>query len=124
LADSFDRDLTDIFAIQSEVAQIIAAKLAAALSPAEKQNIQNRPTESLEAYDRYLQAKQLLTIVRSTSDSGDIRKPLVDALDLLEQAVRLDPKFTLAYCATEEAHDFSTAFTIPVPNGSHWETPP
>lgn len=114
-ADSFDRDLTDIFAIQSEVAQIIAAKLAAALSPEEKQNIENRPTESLDAYDRYLQARQLLTIVRSTSDSGDIRKPLVDALDLLDQAVRLDPKFTLAYCAAEEAHDFFYRFYDPSP---------
>ena len=114
-ADSFDRDLTDIFAIQSEVAQIIATKLAAALSPEEKQNIENRPTKNLEAYDCYLQAKQLLTIVRSTSDSGDVQKPLLDALDLLERAVRLDPKFTLAYCAAGEAHDFFYRFVDPSP---------
>jgi TolB-like protein len=114
-ADSFDRDLTDIFTIQSEVAQTIAAKLAATLLPGEKQNIERRPTENLEAYDRYLKARQLLTIVRSTYDSGDVRKPLVDAVDLLEQAVRLDPKFTLAYCASAEAHDFLYRFGDPSP---------
>ena len=114
-ADSYDRALTDIFRIQSEVAQIIAAKLTATLSLAEKQNIENRPTENLEAYDRYLQAKELLTVVKSTYDSGDVRKPLVDAVDLLEQAVRLDPKFTLAYCAAVEAHDFLYRFYDPSP---------
>ena len=52
-ADSFDRDLTDIFAIQSEVAQTIATKLAATLSPEEKRNIEKKPTENLEAYELY-----------------------------------------------------------------------
>jgi TolB-like protein len=51
-ADSFDRDLTDIFAIQSEVAQTIATKLATTLSPEEKRSIQKKPTENLEAYQR------------------------------------------------------------------------
>ena len=60
-ADSFDRDLTDIFAIQSEVAQTIATKLAATLSPEEKRNIEKRPTENLAAYDLYLRAQQLIT---------------------------------------------------------------
>ena len=114
-ADSYDRELTDIFRIQSDIAQIIAAKLAATLSLEEKQNIENRPTENLEAYDRYLQAKELLTIVKSTYDSGDVRKPLLDSVDLLEQAVRLDPKFTLAYCAAQEAHDFLYRFYDPSP---------
>jgi TolB-like protein len=114
-ADSFDRDLTDVFAIQSEVAQIIAAKLAATLSPEEKRNIDDRPTGNLEAYDLYLKAKQLLLVVRSTYDSGDVRKPLLDAVDLLDQAVRLDPKFALAYCAAEEAHDLLYRFYDPSP---------
>src|SRR5260221_54462 len=53
-ADSYDRDLTDIFAIQTEVAQTIASKLAATLSPEEKKSILARPTNNLEAYDLYL----------------------------------------------------------------------
>jgi serine/threonine protein kinase len=105
-ADSYDRDLTDIFAIQSEVAQAIAAKLAATLSPQEKQNIERKPTENLEAYDLYLRAKELLINVRiGGALSEDVRKPLVDAIALLDQAIQLDPKFTLAYCRLAEAHD-------------------
>jgi serine/threonine protein kinase len=59
-ADSYDRDLTDIFTIQSEVAQTIASKLTATLSPEEKKNIEAKPTDNLEAYDLYLQAKELM----------------------------------------------------------------
>ena len=114
-ADSYDRDLTDIFGIQSEVAQTVAAKLAATLSPDEKRNIERKPTENIEAYDLYLKAKRLLTIVGSTYDSGDVSKPLGDAVDLLEQAVRLDPKFALAYCAAVEAHDFLYVLVDPSP---------
>jgi TolB-like protein/Flp pilus assembly protein TadD len=104
-ADSYDRDLTDIFAIQSEVAQTIAAKLTATLSPEEKRYIENQPTESLEAYDLYLRAKELMVSVRVSMNLGNAEKLLMDAIGFLEQAVRLDPKFTLAYCASAQAHD-------------------
>ena len=104
-ADSYDRDLTDIFAIQSEVAQTIATKLAATLSPEEKRYIEKKPTENLEAYDLYLRAKELFVSVRVSMSFGNVEKPLVDAIGFLEQAVRLDPKFTLAYCASAQAHD-------------------
>ena len=104
-ADSYDRDLTDIFAIQSEVAQTIATKLAATLSPEEKRYIEKKPTENLEAYDLHLRAKELLVSVRVSMSFGNVEKPLVDAIGFLEQAVRLDPKFTLAYCASAQAHD-------------------
>ena len=59
-SDSYDRDLTDIFAIQSEIAQKVASKLSAQLSPEEKKDVEEKPTDNLEAYDLYLQAKQLL----------------------------------------------------------------
>src|SRR6202030_803125 len=59
-ADSYDRDLTDIFAIQSEIAQKVASRLSAQLSPEERKDIEEKPTNNLEAYDLYLQAKQLL----------------------------------------------------------------
>jgi tetratricopeptide (TPR) repeat protein len=103
-ADSYDRDLTDIFAIQSEVAQTIASKLTAALSPKEKERIEARPTDNLEAYDFYLRAKELLASQRVSIGIG-VEKLFLDAIGFLEQAVRLDPKFTLAYCASVEAHD-------------------
>jgi TolB-like protein len=103
-ADSYDRDLIDIFAIQSEVAQTIAAKLAATLSPQERQNIERKPTENVEAYDLYLRAKELLVYVR-IGVIEDVRKPLGGAIALLDRAVDVDPKFTLAYCRLAEAHD-------------------
>jgi serine/threonine protein kinase len=102
-SEIYDRDLTDIFAIQSEVAETIAHKLTATLSPEEKKRIEAKPTDNLEAYDLYLRAKELISragvAVASESD-----KPLRDAISLLEQAVRLDPKFTLAYCASAQTH--------------------
>ena len=103
-ADSFDRDLTDIFAIQSEVAQTIATKLAATLSPEEKRNIEKKPTENLAAYDLYLQAQQLITRA-DVEIPGDAKKPYEDAVHLLDQAIQLDPKFTLAYCRIAYAQD-------------------
>ena len=59
-ADSYDRDLTDIFAIQSEISQTIANKLTAALSVEERRRIDNKPTNNLAAYDLYLKAKELI----------------------------------------------------------------
>ena len=101
-ADSYDRDLSDIFAIQSDVAQTIAAKLAATLSPAEKRTVEKKPTDNLEAYDLYLRAKE------SMDFSGPLaaREGLLRAVGMLEQAVRLDPNFVMAYCASANAHDF------------------
>ncbi len=100
-ADSYDRDLSDIFAIQSDVAQTIAAKLAATLSPAEKRTIEKKPTDNLEAYDLYLRAKE------SMDFSGPLaaREGLLRAVGMLEQAVRLDPNFVMAYCASADVHD-------------------
>ena len=103
-ADSYDRDLTDIFTIQSEVAQTIAGKLSAALSPEEKQRIEAKPTENMEAYDMYLKAKEKLINAQSMA-TGHSEKPIRDALGLLERAVQLDPSFAIAYCAMASAHD-------------------
>jgi serine/threonine protein kinase len=103
-AESYDRDLSDIFAIQSEVAQTVANKLLATLSPEEKKTIETKPTENLEAYDLYLHAKEFIDYAEA-NPLGNFEKPLLDAINLLEQAVQLDPKFTLAYCAAAEAND-------------------
>jgi serine/threonine protein kinase/Flp pilus assembly protein TadD len=103
-ADSYDRDLTDIFAIQSEVAQAIANKLTATISPEEKKWIEAKPTDNLEAYDLYLRANELILSTETNGSIGNVAKPLREAIALLKQAVQLDPKFTLAYCAAADAH--------------------
>jgi TolB-like protein/Tfp pilus assembly protein PilF len=103
-ADSYDRDLTDIFAIQSEVAQAIAGKLSAALSPDEQRRIEQKPTDNIEAYDLYLQAKEKIADAEILA-GGDPEKPKHDALRLLEQAVQLDPNFAKAYCLIAFVHD-------------------
>jgi tetratricopeptide (TPR) repeat protein len=104
-ADSYDRDLTDIFAIQSEIAQTVASKLRAQLSPEERKDIEEKPTDNLEAYDLYLQAKQLLEAnywVDLPSSEQEIYSKIIS---LLEQAIRKDGKFALAYCLIAKAHD-------------------
>jgi serine/threonine protein kinase/tetratricopeptide (TPR) repeat protein len=101
-SESYQRDLTDIFAIQSEIAGAVASKLSARLSPQEQKNIAERPTTNLEAYDLYLQAKELVPNWRFVAQGADdLRK----AVTLLEEATQKDPKFTLAYCLLARAHD-------------------
>jgi serine/threonine protein kinase/Flp pilus assembly protein TadD len=102
-ADSYDRDLTDIFAIQSEIAEAIARRLTATLTPVEQQMIERKPTENLAAYDLYLRAEEL--IANTDLNAFNFEKPLLDSIDLLNQAVHLDPNFALAYCAAVRAHD-------------------
>jgi TolB-like protein/Flp pilus assembly protein TadD len=104
-ADSYDRDLTDIFTIQSEVAQTIAGKLSAALSPEEKQRIEAKPTKNLEAYDMYLKAKEKI-VAAEIKEHGDPEEPALEALSLLEQAVQLDPNFAIAHSATAHVQNF------------------
>ena len=101
-AEKYDRDLADVFAIQSEIAQKIADQLQARLSPTEKSAITERPTSDLAAYDLYLRAKELIY--------GDIspnrwRENTLKAVQLLDQAVARDPTFLLAYCQLAYAHD-------------------
>jgi serine/threonine protein kinase len=105
-ADSYDRDQTDIFALQREIAQTIASKLNASLSPDEDQRIATKPTDSVKAYDLYLKAKLIVDEAVIKWDTDSLEKPLRDAVSLLEQAVELDPNFALAYCTSAIAHDF------------------
>jgi serine/threonine protein kinase/tetratricopeptide (TPR) repeat protein len=101
-AESYDRDLTDIFAIQSEIAQTIADRLRAKLSPTEKKTIWERPTDDLVAYDLYLQAKSTATFLAI----GDQREDIFKQVNLLNEATRRDPGFVLAYCLLARANDF------------------
>lgn len=94
-AKSYDRDITDVFSIQSELSQAIAAALSAALSPQEKQFLDRRPTENLAAYDAYAKARELRQ--RGSGNS-------LEVAPLLEAAVRLDPKFALAWAELGSTH--------------------
>jgi TolB-like protein len=89
--DPYDRDLSDIFAIQSEVAQSIAAKLQAALSPHIKAALDRAPTANLAAYELYLKAREI------AATEPDLRIRTTLALPLLERAVQLDPSFALGW---------------------------
>jgi hypothetical protein len=101
-SESYDRDLTDIFAIQTDVAQTVASKLSARLSPEEEKRIGEQPTANLEAYDLYLQAKELVV---NRDFGAHWRGNLLEGIKLLEEAARKDPKFTQAFCLITRAHD-------------------
>jgi tetratricopeptide (TPR) repeat protein len=111
---SYDRNLSDIFAIQSDIAETVASKLSARLSPQEKQDIQEKPTENSEAYDLYLQAKASITGISLSVDVEKSRRDLLDTISLAERATRLDPSFALAYCQIAEADDMLCAWRLDV----------
>src|SRR5438094_4058857 len=101
-AQTYDRDLADVFAIQSEIAKAIAGQLQAKLSPNEKKAIEQPPTTDLAAFDLYSRAKSLLLAATfSATHDPDLRK----AIELLDEAVKRDPAFHAAYCQLVFAHD-------------------
>jgi serine/threonine protein kinase/Flp pilus assembly protein TadD len=104
-ADSYDRDLTDIFALQSEIAQTVASRLSAQLSPEERKDIEEKPTNNLEAYDLYLQAKQLLQAYYWSGVENTEKEIHPKMISLLEEAIQKDHKFALAYCLIAKYHD-------------------
>ena len=95
---SYDRDLADIFAIQSEIAISIAQQLQASLSPRQKTAIEQAPTNDIAAFELYAQAKNVLAI-------RNARENLLQAADLLNRAVEHDPSFFQAYCQLAHTHD-------------------
>jgi adenylate cyclase len=102
-AQTYDRDLADVFAIQSEIAKTIADQLQAKLSPNEKKAIEQPPTTDLAAFDLYSRAKSLLlTASFSATSEADVRK----AIELMDEAVKRDPSFFDAYCELAYAHEW------------------
>ncbi len=97
-AEKYDRELADVFAIQSEIAQTIADQLQAKLSPKEKAAMQEKPTQNMTAYDLYLRAKE----IDRSSDTGPERYRR--EVQLLDQAVTNDPSFVAALCLLVDAH--------------------
>jgi serine/threonine-protein kinase len=97
-AETYDRELTDLFAIQSEVALSVATALRAALTPGERERLEQRPTEDLAAYDLYLLGRHHLN--KRTDE--DIRQ----AIGHFESALALDPRFVSAHAGLAEAYLF------------------
>ena len=97
-AQSYDRDLTDLFAIQAELAKEIAGALSATLSPAEKNLLERRPTANPAAYDLYLKARQI------NREGNDTQTELETQVAMLQSATALDPKFAAAWAALAGAH--------------------
>jgi TolB-like protein/class 3 adenylate cyclase/Flp pilus assembly protein TadD len=96
-AQTYDRDLADVFAIQSEIARTIAEQLQAKLSPKEEAVIDAKPTKDLVAYDLYLKAAELDRNLVTVFGSGgaEVTK---QGIQFLEEAVRRDPAFVSALC--------------------------
>ena len=97
-AKAFDKDLSDIFVIQAELAKAIAAELRAVLSPEEKKLVEQKLTDNPKAYDLYLEANGERRRI------GNTREARERAVRLLEAAVELDPKFATAWASLVANH--------------------
>ena len=102
-AEEYDRDLNDLFAIQSEIAQKVAQYLHAKLSASEKASVEERPTQDLVAYDFYVRAVSLIDNAQTPSQANFVDRS--EAVELLNKAVARDPNFFLAYCQLAFLHD-------------------
>jgi TolB-like protein len=95
---TYDRDLADVFAIQSEIATAIARQLQASLSAREKAAIEQAPTNDITAFELYARAKDLLA-------GSNAKANLLEAAEVLNEAVARDPSFFKAYCLLASTHD-------------------
>src|SRR6476661_5911199 len=102
-AGTYDRDLADVFAIQSEIAKAIADQLQAKLSPNEKKAMDERPTADIAAFDLYSRAKTLL--LNPVNLGGNTEDYYRQAIELLKSAIARDPSFHAAFCQLVFAHD-------------------
>src|SRR5438552_2320663 len=100
-AQTYDRDLADVFAIQSEIAKAIADQLQAKLLPSEKAALDERRTSDLVAYDLYTRAREL---VGNVTDPATTQQKLVAAIALLQEAVARDRQFVVAWCLLSRLH--------------------
>jgi TolB-like protein/predicted Ser/Thr protein kinase/Tfp pilus assembly protein PilF len=114
-AEQYDRPLTDIFSIQTDVAQRIAEQLRAKVSTQEKVAIREKPTNDLRAYQLYSEARAILV----WNDPEGAERSVTRQVKLLEQATQRDPDFALAYCALAKAED--DFYDISVRDSRHLE---
>src|SRR5882762_10398857 len=105
-AEQYDRDLDDLFSIQSEIAQKVAERLNAKVTSAERLAIEEKPTTDLVAFELYSHANDI--IGAGLSWNADTLR----AIDLLNQAVARDPSFFKAYCTLARVHDQVYFFSL------------
>src|SRR5262249_37014142 len=110
-ADTYDRKLNDIFAVESEIAKAIADMLQAKLSGSEKHAIAARPTESSEAHQLYLKGR----FFWNKRTGNDLRK----SIDYFQQAIAADPNYALAYAGLADAYAFLPGYTAGSPQDSY-----
>src|SRR6266436_5687467 len=108
-AEDYDRDLTDVFEIQTDLAQKIASALQAKLSPNEKERLDRQPTKDPNAYLLFIRAHDY------ANRPDDFRDDSLKAEELFEQAIKLDPKFALAFAGLSTAESMLYHFWDPVP---------
>ncbi len=111
-ANNFDRDLADIFEIQTAVAKEIVSALKAELSPEEEQVLASTPTDNVQAYDLYLEARELLRVGSYTAERYG------EAQALLDRALELDPDFVLALTLLAKIHGVFHWFNVD-PDAEH-----
>jgi len=95
-AQNYDKNLDDIFAVQSEIAEKVAGELKTRLLESEKRTLEKKPTENIEAYTCFLRGRELY---REETEAS-----LRQAISLFEKAIELDPKFAKAYVGLAECH--------------------
>jgi TolB-like protein/Flp pilus assembly protein TadD len=108
-AEDYDRDLTDVFAIQTDLSQQIVRELQAKLSPTEKAQIERRPTENAEAYLAFVQGQEIC------HRPDRFRRNTEKAEQLFEKATKLDPNFAAAFAALAWIHDWNYHDFDPTP---------
>jgi TolB-like protein len=99
---SYERDLADLFATPSEIVLQVTTQLHATVLESEQAAIDERPTQDLEAYIRYVRAKALIQSVAN----AQVNQKLNQAVELLDEATARDPKFYLAWCQLGAAHNY------------------
>ena len=113
-ADTIDRDMNDIFAIQSDIAQRIAAALRAKLTPAEKERIEKKPTKDIRAYEYYVKGREYYFRYKKEENE--------QAIELFKKAIELDPDYALAHAGLADAYSQrGIRFGFPE---SEWFDPP
>jgi len=108
-AETYQRDLGEVFAIQSEIVQRTISQLRANVSEKEKAAIAERPTKDLTAYGLYVRANALTATIALNPQIND---RLREAIQLLDQAIARDPDFYLAYCELSVTHDYLYFFGL------------
>ena len=106
-AETFDRKLTDIFVVESEIAKTIADTLQAKLSGSERHAIAARPTENTEAHQLYLKGR----FFWNKRTGNDLKK----SIDYFQQAITADPNYSLAYAGIADAYVFLPGYTAGTP---------